>query len=285
MQILYGYSNCTDKKYKEIVSENHVAVLQPDQKYHGLLIKGLSKNGAKVLCFSGLPINRAVTSKMLIYEKDEDEGNAHFHYYTTLNIPAIRQLMIFFAAFFNCLFVRKEKDTYSICDCLNIANAYGMLIACKIRRIPIFTIVTDLPDMMTNNSVFRMVNNSLFSAVDGFVFLTEKMNQRLNKKNKPYIVLEGHVDADGIDPIVVDPWASERDAMHEYGVKLTKIENVKEADCVIVAVAHKEFCIMGIEQIKKPFKDVDDAEKVLIDVKGLFKVEELKQSGLMYWRL
>lgn len=89
----------------------------------------------------------------------------------------------------------------------------------------------------------------------------------------------------GIDPIVVDPWASERDAMHEYGVKLTKIENVKEADCVIVAVAHKEFCIMGIEQIKKLFKDVDDAEKVLIDVKGLFKVEELKQSGLMYWRL
>ncbi|HMM17388.1 MAG TPA: UDP binding domain-containing protein, partial [Petrimonas sp.] len=35
----------------------------------------------------------------------------------------------------------------------------------------------------------------------------------------------------GIEPIVVDPWASERDAMHEYGVKLTKIDDVKEADC------------------------------------------------------
>ena len=32
--------------------------------------------------------------------------------------------------------------------------------------------------------------------MNGFVFLTEQMNQRLNKKNKPYIVLEGHVDSE-----------------------------------------------------------------------------------------
>lgn len=196
MQILYGYSNCTDKKYRELMSENNEAVLQPDQKYHGLLIKGLSKNGAKVQCFSGLPINRAVTKRVLIHEKDENEENAHFHYYTTLNIPVLRQLMIFFSAFFNCLFAHKEKDTYSICDCLNIANVYGMLLACKIRRIPIITIVTDLPDMMSDNKFRRAINNNLFGAMDGFVFLTEQMNQRLNHKNKPYIVLEGHVDSD-----------------------------------------------------------------------------------------
>ena len=27
----------------------------------------------------------------------------------------------------------------------------------------------------------------------------------------------------GITPIIVDPWASERDAMHEYGVTSTKL--------------------------------------------------------------
>ena len=66
MLILYGYSNCTDDKYKKIVSEHNVAVLQPDQKYHGLLIKGLAKNNVKVRCFSGLPINRKVTTRKLI---------------------------------------------------------------------------------------------------------------------------------------------------------------------------------------------------------------------------
>lgn len=94
-----------------------------------------------------------------------------------------------------------------------------------------------------------------------------------------------HLNTYGIEPIVVDPWANEQDAMHEYGVKLTKLETVKDADCVIVAVAHNEFRTMEIADIKKLYKDGDDAEKVLIDVKGLYQVEELKQSGLIYWRL
>jgi UDP-N-acetyl-D-galactosamine dehydrogenase len=89
----------------------------------------------------------------------------------------------------------------------------------------------------------------------------------------------------GIEPIVVDPWASERDALHEYGVRLTKINDVADADCVIVAVAHNEFKALGIERIKTFFRNVPDCEKVLIDVKGLYKIEDLKASGMQWWRL
>ena len=89
----------------------------------------------------------------------------------------------------------------------------------------------------------------------------------------------------GIEPIVVDPWASERDAMHEYGVTLTKIEDVKDADCVIVAVAHNEFKKYSLDDIKKLYRESDDSEKVLIDVKGLYNIQELKASGMQWWRL
>lgn len=89
----------------------------------------------------------------------------------------------------------------------------------------------------------------------------------------------------GIEPVVVDSWASERDAMHEYGVSLTKIEDVADADCVIVAVAHNEFKALGLEKIKTFFKDAPDGQKVLIDVKGLYKIEDLKASGMLWWRL
>lgn len=89
----------------------------------------------------------------------------------------------------------------------------------------------------------------------------------------------------GIEPVVVDPWASERDAMHEYGVTLTKMEDVKDADCVIVAVAHNEFRELSLGDIKKLYRESEDSEKVLIDVKGLYKVEELKSSGMQWWRL
>ena len=90
----------------------------------------------------------------------------------------------------------------------------------------------------------------------------------------------------GIEPIVVDPWASERDAMQEYGVTLTKLEDIADADCIIVAVAHNEFKALKLDDIKAMFSaELADNQKVLIDVKGLYKVDELKASGLSYWRL
>ncbi len=89
----------------------------------------------------------------------------------------------------------------------------------------------------------------------------------------------------GIEPVVVDPWASERDARREYNVTLTPLSEVKNADCVIVAVAHNEFKALSLNDIKTLFKNGNDAEKVLIDVKGLYKVSELDKSGMKYWRL
>lgn len=89
----------------------------------------------------------------------------------------------------------------------------------------------------------------------------------------------------GIEPTIVDPWASEIDAMQEYGVTLTSIEDVKGADCIIVAVAHDEFKSLCIDDLIKMYKDTPNEKKVLIDVKGIFKVEDLKASSFMWWRL
>ena len=114
--------------------------------------------------------------------------------------------------------------------------------------------------------------------------LTFKENCPDTRNSKVADIIERLAEYE-IAPIVVDPWASERDAMHEYGVTITKLEDVRDADCVIVAVAHNEFKALGLEEIKKLFKNCDDSEKVLIDVKGLYKTSELKASGLKYWRL
>lgn len=88
-----------------------------------------------------------------------------------------------------------------------------------------------------------------------------------------------------IKPLVVDPWASERDAMKEYGVALVKLENIKDVDCIILAVAHNEFRELSLNKLKLLFKESNDDEKVLIDVKGLHSIKELKASGMKYWRL
>lgn len=89
----------------------------------------------------------------------------------------------------------------------------------------------------------------------------------------------------GIDPIIVDPWADERDAVHEYGVTLTPLEDVRDLDCLILAVAHDEFRQMSIEQYLELFRDMPNDEKVLVDVKGILSRNLLSNIGVRFWRL
>ena len=89
----------------------------------------------------------------------------------------------------------------------------------------------------------------------------------------------------GIDPIVVDPYASEEDAMREYRVHLQSLDSVSDVDCVIVAVAHDTFKTLTLDKIDALFKQGPQSEKVLVDVKGIYPVEDLKAHGFSYWRL
>ena len=115
----------------------------------------------------------------------------------------------------------------------------------------------------------------------GLTFKENRPDTRNSKVSDIYNKLEEY----GIKPVVVDPWASERDAIHEYGITLQPMDASKDADCVIFAVAHKEFKSMTMEQINELYKDMPQTEKVLIDVKGLFDVKTLKESGMTWWRL
>lgn len=112
--------------------------------------------------------------------------------------------------------------------------------------------------------------------------LTFKENCPDIRNSKVYDIIKRLSEYD-VNPLVVDPWADEKDAKREYGVELTKLEDVNDVDCIIVAVAHNEFKELGLERLKKMYKD--GTQQVLIDVKGLYQVNDLKASGMKWWRL
>ena len=89
-----------------------------------------------------------------------------------------------------------------------------------------------------------------------------------------------------IEPIVTDSWADAAVAKQEYDVELVDWQDIPKADCVIVAVGHTAYRSMSVMQLKKLFKDSQpDSEKVLVDVKSLYRMDELKASGMRFWRL
>ena len=89
-----------------------------------------------------------------------------------------------------------------------------------------------------------------------------------------------------IVPVVTDSWADPVVAKQEYSVDLVPWEDIPKADCVIVAVGHNEYRSRSMMQLKELFKaEISDEEKVLVDVKSLYRMDELKASGMRFWRL
>lgn len=89
----------------------------------------------------------------------------------------------------------------------------------------------------------------------------------------------------GICPTVVDPWA-DRDAVQaEYGIGLTSLDEVHDAQCVIVAVAHASFRRLASVGFEPLFIKDSQRERVLVDVKGMVPVGAAEERGYLYWRL
>lgn len=89
----------------------------------------------------------------------------------------------------------------------------------------------------------------------------------------------------GIRPVVVDPYALADEVLDEYDVELIDIQQVKDADCVVFAVAHEEFTTLSWERIDALFTDCTESEKVVIDVKSIFNRIEMEKHHYRYWRL
>jgi UDP-N-acetyl-D-galactosamine dehydrogenase len=85
----------------------------------------------------------------------------------------------------------------------------------------------------------------------------------------------------GVDVHVYDPIADPAEALHEYGVRLDKWEDLPRGAAVIAAVSHNEL-------VARPLSDLlaKVAEKgCFIDVKARFNQAEIEAAGLTVWRL
>lgn len=80
---------------------------------------------------------------------------------------------------------------------------------------------------------------------------------------------------------VCDPLAEPEEAQKEYGVSLVPLCDLQPADAVVVAVAHRHFCELTVQDLRSFMKSAP----LLIDVKGVFDPELVKNAGIRFWRL
>lgn len=89
----------------------------------------------------------------------------------------------------------------------------------------------------------------------------------------------------GVNPYVVDPYAEKEDTKNNYGINLSDISEINNADCIIFAVAHDKYKSLSLSYIDSLFKDMPNDQKIIIDVKGMFNKSEIEEKGYRLWRL
>ena len=114
--------------------------------------------------------------------------------------------------------------------------------------------------------------------------LTFKENCPDTRNSKVIDILNGLREY-GIEPVIVDPEADATETYDEYGIELADIKDVKDADCLVFAVAHDFFKQMNVSELDALFGDYEDNEKILIDIKGIFSDSHIKTKDYSYWTL
>ena len=86
----------------------------------------------------------------------------------------------------------------------------------------------------------------------------------------------------GVQVLVHDPIAEPEEAVAEYGIHLQQWNDLKNVDGLVIAVAHRTYTEMGLQELLKPLRNQQDG--VVIDVKSLLDPTKLPKT-LKYWRL
>lgn len=118
-------------------------------------------------------------------------------------------------------------------------------------------------------------------AILGFTFKENCPDTRNTKIIDIYNELREY----GITPAIADPEADSDEAKRLYGIEFIDINDIKNCDAVIIAVANEQFKNLGQADFDKMFKSGRNEEKVLVDIKGLLSRKEYEKAGYKYWRL
>lgn len=247
MDIIYLSSSCSDEKFNELREKGITRKLPQAQKYHCLLMEGIAQNlDGSLFAISAFPVNRQWTKKMFFKGEKETINKIQYIYDAFINFPVLRQWTRIVQAKKNIKKIyRTKKDCVIICDVLNQSLANAARTSGKKYGIPVVGIVTDVPGYTSgarrkNYSIIRRKIEEFaeknaarnLGKYDAYLFLTEAMNSVVNKRGKPYIVLEGHCDS----------------KMEQRQNQLS--DKIQPKIAMYAGGIHKEF---GIERIVKAF--------------------------------
>lgn len=209
IEIFYLSNLCSQNIVNYLFKTLNTKPGQEAQKFHQLLVEGFGMypDACQIETLSVIPVISKNHKKRFWNCSSEKVGNILYNYVPMINLPVLKDSIIFIYSFFKVLswsLSKKGRNKMVICDALKFSISSAATLACKFSRVQVVGIITDLPDLMVGNKrkydfkykIYKHLSYSLISNFDKYVILTNQMNDVVNPYHKPYIVMEGLVDVE-----------------------------------------------------------------------------------------
>ena len=175
----------------------------------------MHKESCSVETLSVIPVTPKNHKRRIWQLPSEVVGNLmiKYNYVPMINLPLVKNLLVFIYAFLKVVLWSLwggRKNRVVVCDMLNLTITSAALLACKLTHLCAVAIVTDLPNLMLataiqkrtlNYKLYTMLTSKLMSKYDGYILLTEQMNEVVNSHSRPHIIMEGLVDANMVTTV------------------------------------------------------------------------------------
>lgn len=210
MNILYIGVLHERKFFNKLVFSKDKKVSVSGQRWDSLVCKALAMNN-KVETVTIINDPTKNRSKIFWRHHPDFQDNVIIRYIPFINISIIKTLTQFISSFFMILKWilknRKIKDKALFTNLLYLPVNLSALALCRLFKVKIYCTVTDIPSLLLHFTasegikkyfapLFIKLSKRTAKSYDGYILLTEYMNEIINKNNRPYMVLEGMVETE-----------------------------------------------------------------------------------------
>lgn len=188
--ILYFSSAIPYEKYNNALGSGLISAGHQAQKFNHLLIKGLSKYD-DVVAISNPPYNKKT--------KNETVKSEHINYCISggSNGIIMRKVANIIHLFKFAYKANKNiRPSFVVVDAVNLGASIVAKTMSILTGVKVIGIVTDIPEIMCKGkmNLFSSITAKLMKKMDGYVLLTNEMNNIVNPYDRPYIIMEGSCD-------------------------------------------------------------------------------------------
>lgn len=274
MKIFYVTNYNNEKQFWEVIQEcQEKPAGAASQNFEGLILKGLDQQEEVDVTACSFRLIPSYPAHKKIFWSGYREKLFEFAscvYLPFINLPIIKQVCFSIAIIpevIKWLIENRKQKKAIIFTCINIPMVFPVLLLRLFFSCPIITIVPDLPTLVLDYAKLKGLKNLLKAPCnwlskqaqhrfDAYVLITENMNEVVNRKNRPYIVVEGIVDF-GND-------------LEQHNFTNSSVKGIMYAGAL-----YKQY---GIESLIKGFIKIDDPHAEL----WLFGAGDMENEIIQY---